>query len=116
MRHLKETKKFHRKKGQRQALFKGLLNNVIIHEKIETSEAKAKALKPRVEKLVTLGKKQTLASLRILNSRLPKKAAMKVYYEIAPRYKDRKGGYMRIVKVAKRQLADGSKKAIIEFV
>ncbi|MEK7657825.1 MAG: 50S ribosomal protein L17 [Patescibacteria group bacterium] len=116
MRHLKKGKKFHRKKGQRNALMKSLANNLIIREKIETSEVKAKEIKPMVEKLTTVAKKQTLADFRLLMSRLPKKSAEKLYYHIAPRYADRKGGYLRIIKSAKMRKNDGAKMAIIEFV
>jgi len=115
MRHLKKTKKFHRKKGQRRALFKSLINNLILKEKIQTTEAKAKALKSMTEKMITLAKKQSLASLRTIASRLPKKSAFKLYYEIAPRYTTRKGGYLRIIKAMKRK-KDGSQMATIEFV
>ena len=81
-----------------------------------TTEARAKELKSVVEKLVTLGKKQTLASLRLLLARLPKKSAEKMYYIVAPRYKSRRGGYLRITKGAKPKKRDGSRVAIIEFV
>jgi large subunit ribosomal protein L17 len=115
MRHLKKTKKFHRKKGQRRALFKSLLNNLILKEKIITTEAKAKIIKSTTEKLTTLAKKQNLAGLRLLVSRLPKKSALKLYYEIAPRYANRQGGYLRVIKAVKRK-KDGSKMAAVEFV
>jgi large subunit ribosomal protein L17 len=65
---------------------------------------------------VTLAKKQNLASLRLLMSRLNKKAAQKIYYQIAPRYKSRKGGYTRIIKGLKQRKKDGTRMAIIEFV
>ena len=116
MRHLKKGRKFHRKKGQRNALFKGLINNLVLKEKIETTEAKAKEIRPKIEKLISLGKKQNLASLRLLISRLNKKSAQKIYYKIVPRYQDRKGGYTRIIKSARRRSKDGAKMAIIEFV
>lgn len=116
MRHLKQGRKFHRERGQRNALLKGLASNLILKEKIETTEAKAKELRRFVERLVTIGKAQTLASLRILNARVPKVAAMKMYYQIAPRYKERKGGYTRIIKVGKKRKNDAAKMAIIEFV
>ena len=115
MRHLKKTKKFHRKKGQRKALFKTLLNNFILQEKIETTEVKAKMLRSKAEKLVTLAKKQNLAAQRILLSRLTKKSAQRFYYEIAPRYSNRQSGYTRIIKSRIRK-ADGARMAIIEFV
>lgn len=116
MRHQKEGRKFHRKTGQRTAFLKSLLSNLILKGKIETTEARAKEIKQRVEKLVTLGKKQNIASLRILISRLSKKPAFKLYYDIAPKYADRKGGYTRIVKFGKRRVGDASTINLIEFV
>lgn len=116
MRHLVKGKKFHRKKGQRTALFKSLINNLILEEKIETTEAKAKEIRSRMEKFITIGKKQNLAALRTLLSRLPKKSAEKLYYQISPRYQNRKGGYLRIIKSAKQRKKDGAKMTIIEFV
>ena len=116
MRHLKKGKKFHRRKGQRRALFKILLNNLIFKEKIESTEAKAKEIKKMAEKLITIGKKQNLSGLRLLLSRLPKKAALKVYYELSLRYQNRSGGFCRVVKIAKTRKNDGAKMAIIEFV
>lgn len=116
MRHLKSGRKFHRKKGQRKALLKSLIANLVIREKIETTEAKAKEIKPMVERLITIAKKQNLAALRILLSRLNKKAAQKLYYQIAPRYLSRNGGYLRIIKAGKIRKNDGSKMAIIEFI
>ena len=116
MKHLKAGRKFHRERGQRKALFRGLLNNLILKEKIETTEAKAKEIRPMAEKLVTKGKKQNLAALRQLMSQIPKKSAEKVYYEIAPRYLKRKGGYIRIIKTAEPRKNDAAKMAIIEFV
>ncbi len=115
MRHLKKGRKFHRKKGQRKSLLKILANNLILEGKILTTEAKAKETKSQVEKLITLAKKQNLPSLRLLFSRLPKKSAEKLFYTIAPRYKDRLGGYLRIIKGLTKK-RDSSKTAIIEFV
>lgn len=83
---------------------------------MKTTVARAKEIKPRTEKLVTLGRRQTLASLRILNSRLPEKSASKMYYEIAPRYKDKKGGYLRIVKLMGARKRDAAFQVLIEFV
>ena len=95
---------------------KGLASNLIIREKIELSEAKSKELRSLVEKLITRGKKQNLASLRYLLSYLPKKSAEKVYYQISPRYKSRQGGYTRIIKMTTVSKKDSAQKAIIEFV
>ena len=116
MRHLKKGRKFHRKKGQRKALIRGLISNLILKEKIETTEAKAKEIKPSIEKMVTIAKKQNLAALKLLISLISKKSAEKLYYLIAPRYKERRGGYLRIIKGTSRRKNDGSKMAIIEFV
>lgn len=116
MKHLKAGRKFHREKGQRKALFKGLMNNLALKEKIETTEAKAKEIRPMIEKMITMGKKQNLAALRNLLSRLPKKSAEKIYYEIAPRYSKRSGGYTRITKTAELRKNDAAKMAVIEFV
>ena len=85
-------------------------------EKIETTIARAKEIRPIVEKLLSHAKKQQLASLRLLLSRLPKDAAQKLYYEIAPKYKERNGGYLRIIKESATRKRDGAQKAIIEFV
>jgi large subunit ribosomal protein L17 len=84
--------------------------------KIETTEARAKSVRPFVERCVEFGKKHTVASLRILMSRIPTRAAHKMYHEIAPRYKDRKGGYLRIRKTAKSRKRDGAMVVTIEFV
>ena len=109
-------RKFHRKKGPRRSFIKGLANNLVMKEKMETTTARAKEIRPIVEHLVTLAKKQQLAAFRILLSRFSKQAAEKLYYEIAPRYKERAGGYLRIIKEAKRRKRDAATLAIIEFV
>ena len=97
-------------------MLRGLIGNLILKEKIEITEAKAKEIKPLVEKMVTIAKKQNLAALKLLLSSIPKKSAEKLYYLIAPRYKERRGGYLRIIKGTNRRKNDGSKMAIIEFV
>jgi large subunit ribosomal protein L17 len=84
--------------------------------KIQTTEARAKEIRPEVERLVSLAKKQNLASLRLLLARLPKDSANRLYYDIAPKYQDRPGGYLRILKTAERRKRDAAKQAIIEFV
>ena len=109
-------RKFHRERGQRRAFFQGLANNLIMREKIETSVARAKEIRPIVERYVTVAKKQHLAAFRTLLAKLPKQAAEKLYFDIALRYKDRKGGYLRIVKEAKFKKRDGTPLSIIEFV
>lgn len=117
MRHLKEGRKFNRKSGPRRSFISGLVSNLIVKGKIETTEARAKEIRPLVERFVTIGKAQNLAALRLLISRIrSKKAAEKVYYEIAPRYKERAGGYTRILKTSRVRKRDGVRVALIEFV
>ncbi|ACO04841.1 MAG TPA: 50S ribosomal protein L17 [Persephonella sp.] len=118
MRHRVKTKSFHRPKEQREALFVNLAIALIEHGKIETTVQKAKALRPFVEKLVTLAKKETVAARRLLNARLRNntKAATKLFKEIAPLLKERNGGYTRIYKLDKRRRGDDAQMAIIEFV
>src|SRR3989338_4420064 len=109
-------RKFHRLMGKRKSFLKILANNLIIKERMETTEARAKEIRPIVERLVSHAKKQNLASLRLLLSKLPKDSAQKLYYEIAPRYKERKGGYLRILKSGAVRRRDAVKKSVIEFV
>ena len=116
MKHRKKGRKFGREKGQRNAFFKQLAANLILHEEIETTDARAKEIRPHVEKLVTTAKNQDLASLRILLARLPRKAALHLYYELAPRYMDRKGGYLRITKLSKKRKRDAAAMSKIEFI
>jgi large subunit ribosomal protein L17 len=116
MKHLKKGRKFHRKRDQRKALLKSLAANLILRERIKTTLEKAKETKMVVEKLITLAKKQNLAALRNLKKKLPEKAANKIYYEIAPLYKKRRGGYTRIIKTAERKVRDASLIVILELV
>ena len=116
MRHLRKGRKLGLKRGKRKAFLRTLAANLIMKGRIKTTEARAKALKPFVEKLITRGKKQTVASLRILMKKLPRKAAYKVHNEISARYNDRNGGYLRIVKQLAPRKHDASKMAVIEFV
>lgn len=117
MRHLKKGKKFNRIRGRRISFLRNLSNDLIRIGKIETTEVRAKAIKPSVEKLVTLAKKQDLAARRLLLSRLQnKRTASKLYEEIAPRYAERKGGYLRVTKLSKARMRDGARLATIEFV
>lgn len=116
MRHHNVNRKFGRETNQRAALIKSLACNLIKHEKMITTEAKAKEIRPVVEKIVTKAKDDTVASRRIVNQKLVSpKIVAKLFKEIAPKYKDRRGGYLRIVKLGQRG-GDGSKMAIVEFV
>lgn len=116
MKHRKKGRKFGRTRGRRRSFIAGLINNLVMKERIKTTEARAKEIKPKVEKLVTLAKKQNLASLRLLKKRLPEKSASKLYYEIAPRHKSRKGGYVRILKTSARRKRDAAPVVVIEFL
>jgi large subunit ribosomal protein L17 len=115
MRHHNSNRKFGREKNQRNALMKSLAHSLALKGKIRTTEAKAKELRPFMEKLVTLGKRETLASRRLLVSRVGALAAKKIATDLAPAYKDRAGGYTRITKMVQRK-SDGAPQAIIEFV
>ena len=115
MKKQKKGRKLSRKKDQRKALLKSLVTALILKEKIKTTEAKAKEFSGLVEKFITKAKKGDLASRRLLNSFLSEKIVKKLIDKIAPRYKDRKGGYTRIIKLAPRK-SDGAKMAIIELV
>ncbi|MAF59510.1 MAG: 50S ribosomal protein L17 [Candidatus Pacebacteria bacterium] len=117
MKHHKRERKFGRVARQRTALLRSLARSLILHGKIETTEAKAKELRPFIEKLVTMGNKKTLASRRMISSRLGEEnlASKKLVDEIAPKYKDREGGYTRITKTGVSG-HDARKNAVIEFV
>lgn len=117
MRHHNNIRKFGRTKNQRHALLKGLMLSLIAHGKIQTTEAKAKELRPSIEKMVTKANVGTLASRRLVISRLYNltSEANKLIDEIAPKYKGQAGGYTRITKLPRRQ-GDASKMAIIEFI
>jgi len=116
MRHHNKNRKFGREKDVRKALLKSLALSLVEKEKIRTTEAKAKELRPIIEKLVTRARKEDLASRRIIASRLgSQKGTKKLFENIAPRYKDRSGGYTRIVKLPARK-SDAAKMAIIEFI
>ncbi len=115
MNHHKATRKFGRVKKVRDALLKSLALALVVNGKIKTTDAKARELRPFVEKLVTLGKVGTVASRRQVVSRLGVIGADKIAKDLAPKYADRKGGYTRITKLQAR-VSDGSLMAIIEFV
>lgn len=116
MRHLSKVKKFHRKRDARKALFRNLMHHLITYGRIKTTTERAKYLKRMIEKLITIAKKQNLSALRRLLSKLPKKSAYKLYYEIAPKYLERNGGYTRVIKLPFRRKGDNAELSIIEFV
>lgn len=112
-----KAKTFHREAGQRRALLKSLARSLVLEEHISTTEAKAKALRPFVERLVSYAKTNTLASRRLSIVKLgDKEAVKKLFATIGPRYAERKGGYLRIVKRSKRGYNDARKLAYISFV
>jgi large subunit ribosomal protein L17 len=115
MRKRKSGKKLSRKRNQRRALLKALTSALILTERIKTTEAKAKETSKIAEKLITTAKKENLHSRRLLSRLLSPKETKKIIQEIAPRYKERKGGYTRIRKLGPRK-SDGAKMAIIELV
>lgn len=115
MRHKNAIKSLGRKAQPRKALMKTLSHSLIMNGKIVTTLVKAKVLRPHIEKLVTIGKKETLAAHRQLLGALPKASATKLSKEIAKTYKERKGGYIRITKLGHRP-GDNAEKVMIEFV
>ena len=116
MRHGNSTRKFGRETTQRHALMRSLARNLIRDNQIKTTTAKAKELRPFVEKLVTKAKVNTVASRRLVSSRLQGAPEVKKLFDvIAPKYMDRKGGYTRVVRMPNRDL-DGSPMSIIQFV
>src|ERR1035437_2617930 len=99
MRHHSNVRKFGREKTQRHALLSSLARNLIRDSRIRTTTAKAKELRPYVEKLVTKAMTVTIASRRLVNSRLHSVAETKKLFDtVAPKYKDSKGGYTRIIR------------------
>jgi len=117
MRHRKTGRKFGRVTKKRRSMLGNLAVSLIVHEKIQTTEAKAKEIRSRVEKLVTKAAEGSLHARRILLSRLMnhKPAVSKLIDDLGPRYKGRPGGYLRIIKLAPRA-GDRAKMAQIEFV
>ncbi len=109
-------RKFGRTRGPRKLFLQTLAHNLIMKGKITTTVTRAKSIRPIVERLVTIAKKQTLADFRRLLSALPKASAEKLYYDIAPKYKERKGGYLRIMKATEWRKRDAVDMAIVEFV
>ena len=103
MRHKISQRKLSRSTNHRKALFKNLISALIIHGEIKTTEAKAKAVKPIFEKLITKGKKNTVYSRRLIAKTLAKKDLVnKLVDEISPLFKSRPGGFTRIIKLEKR--------------
>ena len=116
MRHGVGYRKLNKTSEHRKALFKNMLNSLIKYEQIKTTLPKAKFLKPQADKIITLGKKETLQTTKMLVSQLQDiKSANKVKKTLSKRYENRKGGYTRIIKAGFRY-GDNAPMAIIEFV
>jgi len=116
MRHKFCHKKLNRTSEHRKALIKNMLNSLIKYEQITTTLPKAKVLKPQADKIITLGKKDSLQNIKTLISKLQdSKSANKVKKTLSKRYKDRKGGYTRIIKAGFRY-GDNAPMAVVEFV
>ena len=116
MRHALANKKLNKTSEHRKALLKNMLNSLIKYEQIKTTLPKAKFLKPQADKIITLGKKETLQTTKMLVSKLQDiKSANKVKKTLSKRYQNRKGGYTRIIKAGFRY-GDNAPMAIIEFV
>jgi large subunit ribosomal protein L17 len=117
MRHQRQRYQLSRSTSHRKALLMNLVKEVIDHERIETTEAKAKAVKPEIEKLITLARRGDLHARRQALSALgqDKFAVYKLFEEIAPRYSERPGGYTRILKLGPRK-SDSTEMVLLELV
>jgi large subunit ribosomal protein L17 len=117
MRHSHKGRSFNRSHDQREALFRGLVKSLVIHERISTTEAKAKELRPIIEKLVTAARKDTVAARRLVAARVGNddEIVKKLFSSIAPRYAERPGGYTRITKRAP-DATTARRNAYISFV
>ena len=117
MRHQKTRHKLGRDSAHRKALLRNLCKEVIEHERIKTTEAKAKAVKPEVEKLITLAKRGDLHARRQALSQLgqDKFTVYKLFEEVAPRYSERPGGYTRLLKLGQRP-GDATEMVYLELV
>jgi len=111
----KKGKKFGRERDQRKALLRSLANNFFLNERIKTTESRAKEVSRLIEKYITKAKKVDLGTRKILLKDLSPRTVKKLEKELGPRYKERKGGYTRIIKMGPRK-SDGAKMVIIELV
>ncbi|MDQ2840030.1 MAG: 50S ribosomal protein L17 [Acidobacteriota bacterium] len=116
MRHRKAGRRLSMPTDRRIALLRGLAKSMLLYESINTTEAKAKELRRFVERLVTISKRDTVVARRLALKRLPDKLVVEKLFEVyGPRYKDRPGGYTRIIKLGPRH-GDAAAMARIEFV
>jgi large subunit ribosomal protein L17 len=116
MRHRKAGYKLGRNPAHRRATLRNLVTNVILHERVKTTLARAKAARPLVERMITLGKRDTLHTRRQAAAYLmTNEATRKLFSILAPRFADRPGGYTRLIRAGWR-ISDGTKLAILELV
>ena len=116
MRHAKSGRKLGRDASHRRALYANLAGSLITHGRIETTEAKAKAVKPYAEKLITLGKRGDLHARRLAMAELRSNdVVFQLFSEVAPRFAERPGGYTRIVRLGPRQ-GDAAEMVLLELV
>ena len=115
MRKRKKGRKLHRKKDQRKALMISLANSLLKEGKIKTTEAKAKELSSFIEKKITKAKKEGQKAIRELNKFFSSDVSKYLVDEVAPKFKDRQGGYTRVIKLPPRK-SDGAKRAVIELI
>lgn len=116
MRHRKAGRKLGRSSGHRRALYRNLITELFRHERIKTTEAKAKAIRGKAEKLITLGKRGDLHARRLAATRLNDPTIVaKLFDDLAFRYEDRPGGYTRILKLGRRQ-GDRAPMVLLELV
>ncbi len=114
--HRRLVKHFSRKSGPRKALIRGLMVSLVEHGRIKTTVSRAKELRRHIERVVTLGKKGDLNSIRLVISRLANQdLGLDLVKNIAPRFKDRDGGYTRVIKIGRRP-GDTAEMAFLEFV
>ena len=116
MRHRAQVKRFSRSPEARKALIRGLVSSLVEHERIKTTLPKAKELRRHVERAITQGRKADLATTRLLLAKYPNKSTVnKIIKDLSVRFKERPGGYTRILKLGNRP-GDGAPMAFIEFV
>ena len=116
MRHRKRGRQLGRDTDHRRALFRNLVTSLLEHEKIETTEAKAKELRGIADRMISLGKQGSLHARRLALSYIQSKTVVKkLFSEIAPRFTDRMGGYTRLIKTRTR-LGDGAPLSVVELV
>ena len=117
MRHKKIKHRIGTTSAHRRSLLRNLASEIIDHEKIKTTQAKCKAVRPFVEKLITLAKKDTVANRRMAFRRLGQRPVVKkLFEEVAPRYKERPGGYTRILKLSDKRIGDNAPMGFIALV